>query len=501
LSTAPLKTRPSNVPGRHAYDVAVVGGQLAGAIAATLLARRGMKVLYVEHDGTGTGYQHEGWLLPYAPCVFPAFKSVGVLEEVLEELGLNTEAHRTLKVPAPNLQLLLGEARIDLSPDATRRAKELQRALGEKGAAFDTALKATVGIAPEQEPFFKADPPLPPDGMWQKWSTNRLAGKHPALEAEVALSTEGAQGLTRSLGKFLHWSQSAEQLAASRPLSLALAAINLWPNGREGLRDFFLDRLAALGGDVLAHDASSVVEQIAFDGSAAVGIKLLKRDTLYRADAIIGATDGAALRRLLPDKKRHRGVSDALEMPVTKRFLFTLNLVLPEKALPRGLGEVALLSGQDAELSPALLQVMPARKVGAEKPEAEMRVLTAAAFVDAATRELGEDTLRAIAARLKVELDRVMPFSLGKAVLTSCPYLDASGVRGSRLSPHPLLGFEEAQFLGVAGLPAQLPGKGFYLASREVLPGLGLEGEVLAARRVAKMIQDTLKKANPLSKV
>ena len=121
--STPLKTRPSNVPGRHSYDVAVVGGQLAGAIAAALLARRGMKVLYVEHDGTGPGYQHEGWLLPYAPCVFPAFKSVAALEETLEELGLNTEAHRTLKVPAPALQLLLPDERVDLFADPTRRAK------------------------------------------------------------------------------------------------------------------------------------------------------------------------------------------------------------------------------------------------------------------------------------------------------------------------------------------------------------------------------------------
>jgi hypothetical protein len=109
--------------------------------------------------------------------------------------------------------------------------------------------------------------------------------------------------------------------------------------------------------------------------------------------------------------------------------------------------------------------------------------------------------LRGIATRLSAELDHLMPFSLGKALLTSCPYLDSSGVRGTRLMSHPLLAFEGPQFLGVAGLPAQLPGKGFYLASREVLPGLGLEGEVLAARRVAKLIQETLKKPNALARI
>lgn len=496
--STPLKTRPSTVPGRHSYDVAIVGGQLAGAIAAALLARRGMKVLYVEHDGTGKGYTHEGWLLPYAPCVFPAFKAVTALEETLAELGLNTEAHRTARAPSPALQLLFEGARVDLTPDPARRARELLRALGELGPPLDAAVKGTIEVAPAQEAFFKADPALPPQGMWQKWQTDRLAGKHPALAAEAPLGKEGPGALLRSLGRFLQWSDAAEGLAGTRPLSLALAGTNVWPHGREGLRDFFLDRLASLGGDVLAHDAASVVESIAFEGSAAVGIKLLKRDTLYRADCVVGATDGAALRRLLPDKKKNRALSDALEAPVVRRLLFAQNLVLPERALPRGLGELALLETTDAELSPLLLQVSPARKAGAEKPEADVRVLCAAAFVEANTRELGEEHMRGVAGRIRAALDRLMPFSLERALVSSSPYLDSGGVRGSRLLPHPLLSFEDAPFLNVAGLPAQLPGKGFYLANREVLPGLGLEGEVLAARRVAKLIQETLKKANPL---
>ena len=61
-------TRATTGPTRHVYDVAVVGGQLSGAIAATLLARRGYQVLYVEHDGTGAGYAHDGWLLPMHSC-------------------------------------------------------------------------------------------------------------------------------------------------------------------------------------------------------------------------------------------------------------------------------------------------------------------------------------------------------------------------------------------------------------------------------------------------
>ncbi len=42
--------------------------------------------------------------------------------------------------------------------------------------------------------------------------------------------------------------------------------------------------------------------------------------------------------------------------------------------------------------------------------------------------------------------------------------------------------------------------KNLFLASREVLPGLGLEGEVLAGMRAAKLVQESLKKTDPLKR-
>ena len=61
----------------------------------------------------------------------------------------------------------------------------------------------------------------------------------------------------------------------------------------------------------------------------------------------------------------------------------------------------------------------------------------------------------AISDRINLELDQLMPFARGKARLVSAPYLHASGVRGSRLLPHPLLSFEQPSYLGVTGLPVR----------------------------------------------
>lgn len=501
MATGPARARLAVVPTRHVYDVAVVGGQLGGAVAGALLARRGLKVLYLEHDGAGQGYAHDGWLLPWAPAPLPPLKVVAALEDSLVELGVATEAHRVARSPQPGLQLLLPDARVDLLPDGPRRAKELARGLGDDAAPFGAALAKAAARADDTDAFFKAAPDFPPEGMWARWKTNRLVAKHPTLVEPQPLGDVGAQGLVRALAAFLHHAHGGGPLADSRPLGQLLHGAQIWPGAADGLRAFFVERLRGLGGDVLGADSGAVVEEITFDGGAAVGVKLVHHDQVYKASCVVAATDAAALRKLVPQKKRHRAVAEALDAPSARRLLFTLNVVLPERALPRGLGELALLSPQDAELGAVLLQVEPARRVGQDKPEPDAKVVCAACFVDANVRELGDDAQRAVAARLRAELDRVMPFALPQAQLESAPWLDAAAVRGGRLALHPHLAFDEPPLLGITGLPTHLPARGLYLASREVLPGLGLEGEVLAGRRVARQIQDALKKADPLEKL
>lgn len=493
-------TRVNTGPTRHVYDVAVVGGQLSGAIAAALLARRGYQVLYVEHDGNGSGYQHDGWTLPYAPFVMPPLKALAALEEVAAELGVTTPLQRALKLAAPMLQLVRPGARLDVSPEAPKLLAEAKRALGDTaGPAFAGAYAAAAGAAEHSEPFLREKPDLPPEGFFGKYKLNRQVDRHAALKAAPTLSDEPHQKLLAGLTPFLTYAMAAEGLAATRPLALALGGLFTIPGGREGLREVFLARLKELGGDVLLHDESTVAETLAFDGSRLTGIKLVRSDTIYKTACVLGATDAGALRRLLPEKKRHRALSETLDGAETKQILFTLNQVLPERALPRGMGDLVLWESDDPELQHVLVQVQPARRTVEASPD-EMRVVCAAAFIPASARELGEDHLKTIADRLGKQLERLMPFSRSRLVLESAPYLDASGVRGTRLLPHPHLAFDGPALLGITGLPVRAPCKHLFLASREVLPGLGFEGEVLTAIRVARMVQDTLPKNDPLKR-
>ena len=100
---AVLTPRPrlNTGPSRHIYDVIALGGQLGGALAAALLAKRGYRVLLVDHDGLGPGYEHDGFILPYAPFVAPPLKTMPVIGDALQELGLNVTIQRATRPHKP----------------------------------------------------------------------------------------------------------------------------------------------------------------------------------------------------------------------------------------------------------------------------------------------------------------------------------------------------------------------------------------------------------------
>jgi hypothetical protein len=158
------------------------------------------------------------------------------------------------------------------------------------------------------------------------------------------------------------------------------------------------------------------------------------------------------------------------------------------------MGELLLMdTQQEGELSNLLVQLLPARDhQGKEDPA--LRVVCAGGFVPSSIRDLGEGYLQNLALRIDAHLDTLMPFTKDKRLLRSAPYLDASAVRGSRLMPHPHYVFDTEAVMGVTGLKQQTPTKNLLLAGREVLPGLGLEGEFLAGIRAARLVQEMLKK-------
>ena len=501
-----VKPRPRITagPSRHVYDVIVLGGHLGGALGAALLAKRGYRVLLVEHDGLGAGYEHEGYLLPYAPFVAPQLKAMPLVEEAFAELGLSTMIQRSLRPHLPDLQLVLPDHRLDLPHAESRRLEELSREFGESAPRVNKLLSLAAAQHEQSDAFLKQARYLPPDGMFQSWHLRKQVEHHPEIQAPFALvGDEPPIPLLLGMLPFVNFLAAPRgPLPSARTLSQILHTSTRYPGGRDGFRELLYRRLTDLGGDLLWKDGaeSSIAEALTFDGGKVVGLQVVRSENIYRCSCMILATDSAAIRRLVTEKKKQRALMTLLDLASVKKFLFSVNWVIKSHALPRGMGDLLLVDTGDPELGPLLIQVHGTRRVGAKAEEETLRTVCAGAFIPATARDLGDAHLANLAHQIEAYLKQLIPFSGDHLLLFSAPYLHPGGGRGARLLPHPLIEVETDNDLGIAGIPPTTSVKNLFMASREVLPGLGLEGEFLAGIRAAKLIQETMKKRDPLKR-
>jgi phytoene dehydrogenase-like protein len=497
------------------YDVCVVGSQLGGAVAGALLARRGYRVLHVDHDGVGGTYEDGGYLLPYAPAVLPSPRLLPAAEAALAELGLATDTMRALEPCHPDLQLLLPRHRLDLGHDPTRRLLELKREWPQDAERLAAALAQLGKLFDAASPFMKAVPPLPPAGFGERHAVSkaiRFAHSAPGAPREKVDEASAFAGLedhplVGALGtaqRFLGYLDGPPApLSTARLLGGILRGSHRVNGGMQGLRDAIRRKIADSRGELLgADEGSAIAERLVVEGSRVTAVRLAGSSNSWVARVYVAATDAPAMRRLLPPEEAGGKMAQLLEGVRSRRQLLALNLVVKTAALPPALGDTVLAlrdpAGPDAIENAVLIQVFPARHdrgKGASELVADERVLCAAAFVPADARDQGQEHLAALGAQIREAVADAVPFFERHLVRESLPVLAApKGRRGSRLLPHPLYEVTLDQALGVTGLPVRSPYKNLVFAGREVVPGLGLEGEFHAGVQAAAAAQEMLGK-------
>ncbi len=496
---------------QRVYDVCVIGSQLGGVGAGALLARRGYRVLHVDHDGLGGSYEDGGYLLPYAPAILPSPRAFPGAEAVLGELGLTTDLGRQLEPCTPDLQLLMPRNRVDLPRDPAVRHAEFRREWAAEADRLEAGFGELQRLFDAATPFLKAMPPLPPKGFGDRRAVSkalRFAESAPGAPRDVGETAPFAgmedhplvRGL-RAAHRFMSYCEGPPApLSLVRLLGAALRGTYRLPGGHEALREILRRKIAESRGELLgATGEPAVAESLELDGRRVASVRLVGSSDAYVARAFILATDAPAVKRLLP--KDAGKIAAALDEVRPARQLLAVNLVVRRAALPPALGESAVAlrdpPSDDAD-GAVLLQVLPARraaKKGPGEPVEDERVLCAGAFVPASARDGGDAAFRELAAGVRAAVADAVPFFERHLVRESVPSLAAPGRgRGSRFSPHPLYRVEGDQTLGVTGLPAFGPLKNLVFAGREVVPGLGIEGEFHAALQAATEVQSLLGK-------
>jgi hypothetical protein len=488
----------------NSYDVIVIGDELPGLVAATLCARRGMRVLIARTRKRRSSYQLGPFTLPAQALPFIGYGSPA-MSRVIDELHFDHALKRKLLQHTPSYQLVCPGARLDIGPDDERLEKELARELDAVESGM-TAAQEAIRISAFVDGVLSQDATFPPSGFWERREVGRSeAGADAEAAAWFEQATESA--LVRAFVE-------APAVASTRqsPLSLGpiahARALAQWRQGAPRLagdlatlEDLFLDKLANHSGEV----REARIAALTFSWGRVSGVRL-ESDEELGAEHVIAAMPVHELARLAGPKQSKR-LTQCVDKISIGGYRYTLNLVIGEAGVPAGMAPTVLMVS-DLE---APLIGDNALAIYRGEPDQEARVvLTIQATCPAPEGdEPGRlaGTMADLRVRIRERIEEVMPFVSDHILLAHSPNEDvpAEGVEGALeltepLPPSPLWTSTLDSHLGVSAVPYDVGIKRLTVASTQVLPGLGLEGELATGWSAAKIATAAAGKKRELPK-
>ena len=451
-----IPTLPDKPLQRRVYDVAIIGPDVGGAAAAALLAKRGLRVLMVPLSQAAVARDSDGWLLPAAHPMIPPLRQLSGSIFALDELGLAADLQRqSAGTTTGAFQLLGEELRLSLPADQLRRRAELRRELGEDASAAEAALDSLELLGRAWDPFVGEPPPLPARGFFERRKLRKIL-PNPPPEVPQGIVGDALHALAPFAASLV--GDTAPEATAREAAALFRAPLRLW-GGAAQLADL-LRAKAETAGAHLSNDSCSRLrlsrKSAMFDlAGSEVQVNLVV--LACPPDTVLQLCDGGG--------RPERAVIDEVELTIERKEALAHFVVRPE-GLPQALEEAALLLGDP--IGPLVISAVPARRARGEG--SGERLLTVGRIVEA-----GFSDPKELLSSVRKALDPVLPFFERHVVHESA---DLDPLHGQRiLKPHEGLHSEPIGLRPVSAAHERV-----LFASREVYPGFGLEGSILAAR-------------------
>jgi hypothetical protein len=475
------------MPTNH-YDLIVLGDDFSGLVAATLCARRGMRVLLATTARAPTSYQLGPYRLPTEALPLVGLSSPAI-RRVLDELHFQHLLKRKLRHAQPAFQLL---------------GRELEREVLDSGgnpAALLASSEEAARLVGHLDPVFAMDIAVPPTGFWERREIGRIADR---LIEDAAAWSNGLHGdLSRALfalpGVFgCNTDPTAlGDVTRARAFAEWRQGVARIPGDWEGLRAIFLDKFTSHNGEV----RQVVPESLSTSWGKVTGLVLEGGEQLG-AGHMVAALPIDDLAPLC-EKKVAKRLGEVGEPVQVGAYRYTLNLVIDAVGVPEGMGSNVLVVADPS----APLSGDNALALFVDQPDSEARILVTVQAICPAPPgnrsgpPMLDDALANLRVGVRERLESVMPFHSDHVLVAHSPHESAppEGLGddielAQLLTPRPLWRPPPEPLLGVAGLPYQLGIKQLTLGSSQILPGLGLEGEMAVGWCVAKLVCEALGK-------
>jgi hypothetical protein len=473
----------------NSYDLVVLGDDLAAVVCATLCARRGMRTLVLGDDRPARytlGPHH----LPVEPALWPAATGSSG-DRVLKELHAELALRRKLREPKIAAQLVAPDLRLDLGLD--RLAPELEREVGARAADWLARWDRAGEIARLFDPVIAGDHAFPGVGFFEKRELARLTDH--AASAAATWWADAERDPHAALWRQL----AAIALRHPSPAPIAVArAVDAWRAGPaalrgdgDAIRELLAEKLTTAGGEVRA----GKVAELGVSWGKITSLTLTNGDEIG-AGQVVASRPPRELAELL-GKKAPRRLAELAESVAIVGYRYTLNLVLDEAGLPEHMAPiVAVITATGDPVGDAAFSI----HLG-ETDDAGRVVVTVAAILASdgpIDPERQPARCGALRGGLWQRLGEVMPFFERHLVLAHSPFEatppQAPGGRGSYDVPRnlplampPIWRGALAGTADTGALPYATGVKHLTLTGDQVLPGLGVEGALVAGWSAAKI--------------
>ncbi|MCG8419560.1 MAG: hypothetical protein MJE77_16640 [Proteobacteria bacterium] len=477
----------------NSYDVIVLGDDFAGLVAATLCARRGLRVLSLS-QGRPMGYQLGPHRLPVEPLSLCGAGN-WTIRRVFDELNLSHILKRKLREARPGFQFVAPDLRLDVAADEHRLAGELTREIGEAKNRL-AALMRVDEISRRFDEVLNNQVGFPPTGFFKKREVGKTAAKI-ADDAHTWFDGIASDHIVTAL-------VGLPALLGARvgPDTISPSAcarnFHLWQTGAprirgdwDTLREIFADKLDQGSGET----RTGRVAELMFSWGRVNGIRLENGEELG-AGHVISALPVASLAALMGQKVPKR-LTQCAEAIRVAGYRYTLNLVVDEAGIPEGMdSQVFLVSDLNR---PPVAENGIAIAVDVPDDEARVAVTITAVCPPPGGGEKLDDLFADFRVRLRERIELVMPFLSEHILVAHAPHETAppEGLKGELgkgfpVAPTPVWESTLDSALGVSAAPYSIGVKHLTIASDQVLPGLGIEGDFITGWCAAKLACDDL---------
>ncbi len=483
------------------YDVIVLGRSIGALTVAALLARRDFTVLVLGQGAPSPTYTALGYELSRSAFTFLAATSP-TWRRVIAELAQSQTWKRRLVVTEPMLQAIAAGRRFDVCTDPRLFERETRREFGELLRVIDDLYEDLGRANAVADDAFETDALWPPGTFWERRETGRLADRLPYAHAEpdADLLSEFPRGhfyrrIVRASVLFAtHLSSVPPPFAVARLHGAWTRGLFGLPGGAAELEDFLVERIAMHGGRCLF---TGRAQSILTRRGIASGVQIDGDEHPTGADFVITDLDGESLAELAGGQGIHKRALREWPRITSTVGRFVVSMVVRTAGLPAPLAAQALLFPRPLKEGTRPLYIHLLRN---DLPDGERTILLGEVLL----RDHGALALEDARAFVVREVARELPFVEQHLLLVDSPhdglpvwvYENGERREVERVSEglpriEPMLRQLEVDppgFLGLGGEPIRGPIEKTLLVGRSVLPGLGQEGQLLAAWGAARLV-------------